>query len=95
MATFEHLGLVKIGIVHDADTRIFDLRAAALHAGVDEPAFHTMLALIDAGSGALAMASEKFSRRGADGIFSIDLDEVRLLAPVPVPRQMRDGMLFP
>jgi len=95
LATFEHCGIAKIGIVHSAEMFVFDLSAAASHMGLDRAEFRSMLALIEGGPEALFLASEVFSRGQNKGAFSIDLKEVRLLAPVPVPRQMRDGMLFP
>jgi 2-keto-4-pentenoate hydratase/2-oxohepta-3-ene-1,7-dioic acid hydratase in catechol pathway len=95
LATFEHCGTAKIGIVHSAEMQVFDLFAAATHMGLDRAEFRSMLALIEGGPEALSLASEMFSRGQEKGAFSIDLNDVRLLAPVPVPRQMRDGMLFP
>jgi 2-keto-4-pentenoate hydratase/2-oxohepta-3-ene-1,7-dioic acid hydratase in catechol pathway len=84
-----------MGIVHGNDARVFDLRSAASSAGINDSIFRSMLTLIDAGPDGLALASDIFSAHGSDGANSIELAEVRLLAPVPVPRQMRDGMLFP
>lgn len=49
----------------------------------------SMLALIDAGEDGLEMAQEA-EQHGA----SYDIAEVRLLAPLPEPRQMRDFLIF-
>jgi 2-keto-4-pentenoate hydratase/2-oxohepta-3-ene-1,7-dioic acid hydratase in catechol pathway len=95
LATYTHREIVRIGIVHDDDARVFDLRSAASRAGVNESIFQSMLTLMDAGPDGLTLASDIFSTHGDDGMCSIELEEVQLLAPVPVPRQMRDGMLFP
>jgi 2-keto-4-pentenoate hydratase/2-oxohepta-3-ene-1,7-dioic acid hydratase in catechol pathway len=95
LATFEHRAKEKIGIVHNAETLVFDLFAAASHFGRDRVEFRSMQALIEGGPEALDLASEVYSRGQDNGAFSIDLNDVQLLAPVPVPRQMRDGMLFP
>ncbi len=50
LATFRSGGREKIGLVHNNDTRLFDLAAAANRDGKANPAFASMLALIDAGS---------------------------------------------
>jgi 2-keto-4-pentenoate hydratase/2-oxohepta-3-ene-1,7-dioic acid hydratase in catechol pathway len=95
LTTFRSGGRDKIGIVHDNDSRIFDLDAAAARAGAANPAFASMLALIDAGDGALDAARNLFERHGKDGDLSIPVSGTEILAPVPEPRQMRDGMSFP
>jgi 2-keto-4-pentenoate hydratase/2-oxohepta-3-ene-1,7-dioic acid hydratase in catechol pathway len=95
LTTFRSGGQDKIGIVHDNDSRIFDLDAAATRAGAANPAFASMLALIDAGDGALDAARNLFDRHGKDGDLSIPVSGTEILAPVPEPRQMRDGMSFP
>jgi len=86
-------GAPRIGIVHDAG--IFDLAAAAERAGVAKYAFASMIALMDAGEAGLDQARRLFEdHRGSEDLSST-LDAVELLAPVPEPRQMRDGMSFP
>ena len=60
LATFKSGGQDKIGIVHGGDTRIFDLAAAAARSGSANPAFASMLALIDAGDAALEAAAAAF-----------------------------------
>ena len=95
LATFRSSGHDKIGIVHDDDRRIFDLAAAAARAGMANPAFASMLALIDAGETALDAARNIFDRHGTDADLSVAVDGADILAPLPEPRQMRDGMSFP
>lgn len=76
-----------------ADDHLLDLAAAteARH-GVADPAFASMLALIDGGDPALDRA------RGlvADPVdqATVPLDGVELLAPLPEPRQIRDFLSF-
>ena len=50
---FKSGGQEKIGIVHTDDTLLFDLATAANRSGSANPAFASMLALIDAGDAEL------------------------------------------
>ena len=51
LATYRAQGQDKIGIVHGRDNaEIFDLAAAAARSGRTEPAFASMLTMIDARS---------------------------------------------
>ena len=95
LATFRSGGREKIGLVHQSDTRLFDLAAAADRDGNGHPAFGSMLALIDAGPAALDQACVMFDKSGKDESLSVDVAAAEILAPVPEPRQMRDGMSFP
>jgi 2-keto-4-pentenoate hydratase/2-oxohepta-3-ene-1,7-dioic acid hydratase in catechol pathway len=94
LATFRSSGQEKIGLVHGNDSRLFDLAAAAARNGAN-PAFASMLALIDAGPAALDQASALFDKSGKDETLSVDVSAAEILAPIPEPRQMRDGMSFP
>jgi 2-keto-4-pentenoate hydratase/2-oxohepta-3-ene-1,7-dioic acid hydratase in catechol pathway len=95
LATYKSGGQEKIGIVHTGDTLLFDLAAAADRGGSANPAFASMLALIDAGEGALELAAKLFDTHRKDETLSIKTEGAEVLAPVPEPRQMRDGMSFP
>ena len=95
LATYKPGGQEKIGIVHTGDTLLFDLAAAANRGGSANPAFASMLTLIDAGEGALEKAAKLFDQHGKDETLSVKTDGAEILAPVPEPRQMRDGMSFP
>jgi hypothetical protein len=70
LATFRADGQDKVGIVHANDTKLFDLAAAAAR-DRNNPAFTSMLALIDAGEAALGFGSqcvrETWQRRIAIG----------------------------
>lgn len=85
----------RIGIVHADDTRLLDLREAARRAGRAQAPFTSMLSLMDAGPGGMDLARQLFEDRRREDDLSSTLDAVELLAPVPEPRQMRDGMTFP
>ena len=95
LATFRSGGQDKIGLVHGNDSRLFDLAAAADRNGKSNPAFASMLALIDAGPAALDQANAQFEDSGNDKTLSVAVASVEILAPIPEPRQMRDGMSFP
>lgn len=95
LATFRIDGRERIGLVHGSDRKLFDLAAAAERNGASNPAFATMLALIDAGEAGLDAARTLFDRERGDASLSRDVASVDILAPVPEPRQMRDGMSFP
>lgn len=94
-ATFRNNGQDKVGIVHGADGQLFDLAAASGREGQASPTFASMLALIDAGPRGLDQASALFDKHGKDSSLSIAVGDAEILAPVPEPRQMRDGMSFP
>jgi 2-keto-4-pentenoate hydratase/2-oxohepta-3-ene-1,7-dioic acid hydratase in catechol pathway len=94
LATFQLGGSERIGIVHSGDARLFDLAAASERDGARNSAFASMLALIDADDAGLDAARALFEKRGKESDLSVDLAAVALLAPLPQPRQMRDGMSF-
>jgi 2-keto-4-pentenoate hydratase/2-oxohepta-3-ene-1,7-dioic acid hydratase in catechol pathway len=95
LATFRSGGREKIGLVHNNDSRLFDLAAAAERDGKGNPAFASMLQLIDAGPSALDQARKLFDNSGKDETLSKNVSDAEILAPIPEPRQMRDGMSFP
>jgi 2-keto-4-pentenoate hydratase/2-oxohepta-3-ene-1,7-dioic acid hydratase in catechol pathway len=85
LVTFETNGAQHIGAV------LADLKTVAdFTASSSAPHFADMLALIDGGDAALqeARAIEKSPKT------TVALDKVKLLAPVPEPRQMRDFLCF-
>jgi 2-keto-4-pentenoate hydratase/2-oxohepta-3-ene-1,7-dioic acid hydratase in catechol pathway len=95
LATFKSGVKEKVGIVHAGDHLLFDLAAAAGRDAGANPAFASMLALIDAGPRALDQAAAAFEKHAKDGALSYPVRDADILAPVPEPRQMRDGMSFP
>jgi 2-keto-4-pentenoate hydratase/2-oxohepta-3-ene-1,7-dioic acid hydratase in catechol pathway len=95
LATYRSGGREKIGMVHGNDVRVFDLAKAADRDGSGNPAFASMLALIDAGPAALDQARKLFDSGSKDETLSEKVSETEILAPIPEPRQMRDGMSFP
>ncbi len=95
LATFSSNGAQRVGIVHSNDGKVFDLAAAAKRNGIENPAFTSMLSLIDSGEKALDAARSVFAKLGDDTSLSVDASTSEILAPIPEPRQMRDGMSFP
>jgi 2-keto-4-pentenoate hydratase/2-oxohepta-3-ene-1,7-dioic acid hydratase in catechol pathway len=95
LATFRVNGAERVGIVHANEARVFDLATAAERSGGANPAFASMLSLIDGGASALDAARNVFAKSGGDASLSADVSAVEILAPIPEPRQMRDAMSFP
>ena len=95
LATFRSGGREKIGLVHSSNSRLFDLAKASDRDGQGNPAFASMLQLIDAGPAALDQARTLFDKSGKDESLSENVAGAQILAPIPEPRQMRDGMSFP
>jgi 2-keto-4-pentenoate hydratase/2-oxohepta-3-ene-1,7-dioic acid hydratase in catechol pathway len=93
LVTFSGLaGGACLGALIDGDAAVLDMSAAAELDGAAEPAFASMLALIDAGPGALDRARElvDMAPEGA----RVDTSSVRLMAPLPNPRRLRDCTCF-
>jgi 2-keto-4-pentenoate hydratase/2-oxohepta-3-ene-1,7-dioic acid hydratase in catechol pathway len=81
LITFEDKdGREKAGALLDDLTAIVDLSVE----------FGDVLALIDGGPAALERARDMVAARPA----TVPLNQVRLMAPLPVPRQIRDFMCF-
>jgi 2-keto-4-pentenoate hydratase/2-oxohepta-3-ene-1,7-dioic acid hydratase in catechol pathway len=94
LATFRREGSERIGIVHAGDKRLFDLSAASERDDPADRTFDSMLTLIDADDSGLDAARALFDKRGTEDDLSVDVANAELLAPLPLPRQMRDGMSF-
>jgi 2-keto-4-pentenoate hydratase/2-oxohepta-3-ene-1,7-dioic acid hydratase in catechol pathway len=80
-------GEQHIGALLADGERIVDLTASS-----DVPAFRDMLSLIDGGEAALDRARALLARPRS-GV-AVARQDVRLRAPLPVPRQMRDFLAF-
>ncbi len=92
LVTYRKGGRSRIG-VHVDDKTILDIRAAdALKVGRDRGVFTTMLELIDDGEGALDLVRELHQKPDEGAMLA--LSDVQLLAPIPVPVQMRDCLVF-
>jgi 2-keto-4-pentenoate hydratase/2-oxohepta-3-ene-1,7-dioic acid hydratase in catechol pathway len=85
LITFETKGARHIGALLPGEREAVDLTASD-----PAPYFRDMLALIDGGAPAL----EHARRLLLDAPRTVALSDIRLLAPVPEPRQMRDFLVF-
>lgn len=100
LVTFEirqdRAGLPRLGAIA-AGGEIIDLRTAAIAAGQTDTDFLTsMLALIDGGDAALdgaRLAVEAVQQAGIEDALHAT-DEIRLFAPLPNPRRLRDCGCF-
>jgi 2-keto-4-pentenoate hydratase/2-oxohepta-3-ene-1,7-dioic acid hydratase in catechol pathway len=88
LATFERNGKQAIGIVDTAKNEVLDLAAAS----GNKPVFSSMLALIEAGYAALDEAKKLAAEWKKDDV--APLSGIKLLAPVPVPAQVRDASVY-
>lgn len=95
LATFEVARDLRVGIVDSEGMRLLDLAAAAARQGKDVRSYASMLALIDAGRERLDGAREVEAKAKTEDDLWHALSSVRLLAPLPEPRQMRDFSVFP
>lgn len=95
LGTFAANGRTFIGVVDVAAGMVFDPLAAVAATGADEPAFRSMLDLIDAGEAALDRLRRLTEVSGGEPAFSHRLDGLDHLPPVPQPRQLREAALFP
>ena len=96
LATFEANGAPAVGAVIEHDATVVDLQRAdrARHGtnGTSQTALASMQALIEAGPEGLAAVAELIEQ--ADERSRRPLAETRLLAPLPVPAQIRDFLCF-
>lgn len=95
LATYRSGGHTKVGLVHAGGGLLFDLASASKRAGKPNPAFNSMLDLVDHGDAALDEASSLFEHYRDDQDLCSAVGDSEILAPLPEPRQMRDGMSFP
>jgi 2-keto-4-pentenoate hydratase/2-oxohepta-3-ene-1,7-dioic acid hydratase in catechol pathway len=93
LATVERNGCRRIGVVLEESATLLDLATAhQAVTGAVSPHFVDMLALIDGGAAALALARTYLAAPPATALFP--LSAVRWLAPLPEPRQIRDCLVF-
>ena len=92
LATYSGRSGARVGAITSDGARVVDLAAAA---GRDGGPFADMLALIEAGEAGLDKARKLASAAERSGDHQVALKDVRLLAPIPVPPQIRDFSVFP
>lgn len=81
-----------VGVVDTQRQQVLDLAEAGAALNLARPAFASMLALIEGGEPALAIARELALRWPSAQ--ARPLAGLRLLSPLPEPRQMRDCLVF-
>lgn len=91
LVTFDAAGAQRLGALVNQDTQIIDLQTAD---GDAAPALAGMQALIEAGEPGLARARAAADTAQRSGRGLLSAKGVRLLAPLPVPAQMRDFLCF-
>ncbi len=93
LITFHNRGdsAERVGALID-DGRVLDLSAAASLAGKESSGLTSMLALIEGGPAVLDKARSLVA--AAPGKAVLEMDDIRLLAPLPRPPQMRDFLCF-
>src|ERR1700677_1604470 len=91
LVTFEASGKHRPGALIDNDRRIVDFTTAI---GEGEAHFHSMHALIEGGAAALDHAREFVEAGRKSGRGVIDAASVKLMAPLPLPPQLRDFLCF-
>lgn len=91
LVTYEKDGKQRAGALIEGDRKIVDLATAHQDAfGEHHSAFDSILSMIEGGDGSLDRAYETLKRSRS----AFDRESVKLLAPVPVPPQMRDCLCF-
>jgi 2-keto-4-pentenoate hydratase/2-oxohepta-3-ene-1,7-dioic acid hydratase in catechol pathway len=90
LATYETGSGPRVGLVDSQARSVLDLAAAASSVGWDPAPFLSMQSLIEADDMGLELAEEL----GEGKAHWTPLADVRLLAPLPEPKQMRDAMSF-
>lgn len=92
LVTYERKGKPRAGALVDGDRKIIDLADAHKDAfGKSYAAFASVQAMIEAGDAALDRAYETVKKGRKDAFAK---KGVKLLAPVPVPIQIRDCLCF-
>ena len=93
LATYDHAGRQALGALTPDGGHLIDLAAAAQ--GRDGGAFNSMLSLIEAGAKSMELARSLLAQGGYPDGALVPLAAVHLLAPLPVPTQIRDASVFP
>src|SRR5918994_6034375 len=86
-------GRERVGVVLGGERRVLDLGTAHERVrGGEHPVFGSMVALIEGDEAALDVARELVEAAPEEAM--VDRSAVRLLAPIPVPPQIRDFLAF-
>lgn len=92
LLTYQKDGHEKVGVLVD-ENRVVDLAEAAnLQSSKQTAAFSTIVALIEGGDAALEEARNVVAKASEETL--VDLGSVKILAPIPLPPQVRDFLAF-
>ena len=91
LVTFAAPGAQRVGALVDNDHRIVDFAGAG---GGGDPVFSSMQALIEGGDSALDRAREIAADSLRSGRGLVQASTIKILAPLPLPAQMRDFLCF-
>ena len=95
LATYQTGAEPRLGLVLEQAGSILDLQAAHLaRQGSETPSLASMLALIEAGPAGLDLVSDLASRAESDERVVVPLASATLMAPLPLPPQIRDFSVF-
>jgi len=93
LVTYDAKGDARAGVLVEGDRQVLDLAEAHQQAfGKSYAAFASVQAMIEAGDEGIDRARQVIVKAGKSA--ALALADVRLLAPVPVPIQMRDCLCF-
>ena len=88
-------GRARAGVLIDGDRKVLDLQAAhRSRYGKSSPMLAAVLAMAEAGDAALELAGKLIKGAVRDKSATLPLEQVKLLAPIPAPPQMRDFLCF-
>ncbi len=95
LVTFDADGAPRLGAMTADENHVVDIQAAevSINRRPYQP-FRSMLALIEGGPPALDKIRQTLAKAEAGGAPLMAMDQVRLMAPIPHPPQMRDAMCF-
>ncbi len=95
LVTFDADGAPRLGAMTADENHVVDVQATEvlLNRRPYQP-FRSMLALIEGGPPALDKIRQTLAKAEAGGAPLMAMDQVRLMAPIPHPPQMRDAMCF-
>lgn len=96
LVTFQHgKRQPRAGVLVDGDRKVLDLQAAhRLRHGKSSSRLSSVLTMAQSGDDALDLAQSLIRGRTRHKAALIARDDVRLLAPIPQPPQMRDFLCF-
>jgi 2-keto-4-pentenoate hydratase/2-oxohepta-3-ene-1,7-dioic acid hydratase in catechol pathway len=96
LVTYKYKDSSRAGALLDGDKKVIDLQAAyaSKYDGNTSPYLDSILAIAEGGDEAFELAFDLVSDKGISSSVIVPRTEVKLLAPIPCPPQMRDFLCF-